>query len=306
MAQDGIPREPSDDPAVHRELVVVDPPLEGRDVANLQRAVMDRLDARPGLGKVPTPVHGKFTHASAVAAVEAQYFLGLLSGTYLKTEKVGGERRLLITEGAQTILRNPEHRTGEQLERARERMGQLDRGPRYYDDLARANGVSGGGKGAKAALEFAAKQLGVSERPPGSNWGPRIEGWIRAAGYGSPVPWCGCFANACIMAGGEPSGAGWIGYTPAIVARAKSGTGGWTWHSSGQPGDLVLFDTPGGDPAVHVGICERKINAATYATIEGNTSSGSGGSQSEGGGVYRRQRSTQGNFRIIGFARPSW
>jgi len=303
-ARDDMPREASNDPDVHRELVVVDPPMEGRDVANVNRAVKERLDARPGLGKVPTPTHDKWTHAAAVAAVEAGYFLGLLSDTYLRTTKVSGDRRLVCSEGAQTIIRNPDRRSSDQLARAKERQGQLERGPRYYEDLAKANGVSGGA-GVKSALEFAANQLGVSERPPGSNWGPRIEGWIRAAGYGSPVPWCGCFANACIMAGGLPSGAGWIGYTPAIVARAKNGTGGWSWHSSGQPGDLVLFDTPGGDPAVHVGVCERKINATTYVDFEGNTSMGDG-SQSDGGVVARRTRSTQGNFRIIGFARPPW
>lgn len=303
--KDGIKREASQDPSVHRDFVVLDPPLQGRDVANLNRAVKERLDAR-GVD-VPTPTHDKFTHAAAVAAVEAGYFLGLLSETYLKRERVGDEPRLMLTEGAQAIIRDPDKRSAEQLARAKERQGQLERGPRYYEDLAHAAGITSG-KGAAAALKFARDQIGTVERPPGSNWGPKIEGWIRAAGYTSPVPWCGCACNAFVMAGGVPSGAGWIGYTPAIVAHAKAGKGGWSWHgpTSGQPGDLVLFDTPGGDPAVHVGMVEKKINDATYQTIEGNTSSGSGGSQSEGGGVFRRQRSTQGHFRIIGFARPPW
>ena len=303
--QDGIKREASTDPAVHRDLVVLDPPLEGRDVANVQRAVADRLDARPGLEKVPTPVHGKWTHASAVAAVEAGYFLGLMSDTYLKTTKVGDDRRLMLTEGAQSIIRNPDRRSPEQLDRAKSRQGQLERGPRYYADLAQAAGITSG-KGAMAALDFARKQIGVTERPAGSNWGGKVEGWIKVAGYGGPVPWCGAFANACIMAGGISSGAGWIGYPPEIVAHAKAETGGWSWHSEGQPGDLALFDTPGGDPAVHVGMVEKNLGGGLYQTLEGNTSSGSAGSQDNGGGVFRRQRTTGGNFRIIGFARPPW
>lgn len=294
-------RTASDDPAVHRELIVTDPPQEGRDVANFQRAIQLRLKFRGLTDDVPTPTHGKFTHATWVAAVEAGYFMGLLATTYLATDKGRG----LSTEGAQTIIRDPEQRTPEQLDRANERKGQLERGPRYYDDLAHQAGVPNG-KGARAALDFAAKQVGTVERPAGANWGPKISDWIRAAGYTSPVPWCGCAANAFCMAGGVPSGAGWIGYTPAIITHAKRGVGDWSWHTDGQPGDLALFDTPGGDPAVHVGMVEKKLGGSQWSTVEGNTSSGVGGSQDNGGGVYRRQRSTQGSFRIIGFARPPW
>lgn len=296
-------RTPSTDPSVHRDLVVSDPPQEGRDVANLQRAVKDRLTARGLLDDVPVPTHGKFTHATWVACVEAGYFLGLLSDTYLKTD----EGRGVTTEGAQAIIRNPDRRSGDQLSRAKERAGQLERGPRYYDDLAHAAGVTPG-KGVKSALAFAESRIGTTENPAGSNWGHPVQDWIRAAGYTSPVPWCGCAANAFLMAGGQPSGAGWIGYTPAIIVHARNGIGGWSWHGTtdGEPGDLALFDTPGGDPAVHVGMVEKPISATTYQTIEGNTSSGSAGSQDHGGGVFRRQRSTQGTFRIVGFARPPW
>jgi hypothetical protein len=108
------------------------------------------------------------------------------------------------------------------------------------------------------------------------------------------------------MAGGLPSGAGWIGYTPSILNRAKQGTAGWSFHMDGQPGDLVLYDTPGGDPAVHVEIVRKRLSSTTYSTIGGNTSSGDG-SQSDGGMVARHDdRSTMGTFRIIGFARPPW
>jgi hypothetical protein len=298
-AKDDMPRQPSDDPDVHRELVVVDPPMQGRDVANLQRAIRARLVARGLTDDVAVPDHGKFTHATWVAAVEAGYFIGLLSETYLRTDHCRG----VSTEGAQTIIRNPDRRSDEQLKRAKARQGQLDRGPRYYRDLV---GGGGSAKGAKAALEFAAKQIGITERPPGSNWGGRITDWIRAAGYNSPVPWCGCAVNRFCMAGGVDSGAGWIGYTPAIIAHAKAGRGGWRWHSSPQPGDLILFDMPGGDPAVHVGMVERAYGPTHCGTVEGNTSSGPGGSQDNGGGVFRRDRRSSPGFRIVGFARPPW
>jgi murein DD-endopeptidase MepM/ murein hydrolase activator NlpD len=124
-----IKREPSQDPAVHRELVVVDPPMLGRDVANLNRAVHDRLKSR-GID-VPLPNHDKFTLAAALAAIEAGYFLGLLEDTILATD--AGRR--MCTEGAQHLIRNPDERTDEQLQRAKEREPQIARGPRYYREL---------------------------------------------------------------------------------------------------------------------------------------------------------------------------
>lgn len=142
MAQDGIDRQASEDPTEHRELWTVDPPMAGRDVANLQRACADRLRAR-GIGSddVPIAEHGKFTFLTALACIEAQYFLGLRSDTYLKRD---AEEHLCVTIGAQRTIRQPGERTEVQLQRARDRQGQLDRGPRYYDDLA--GGASSGGE----------------------------------------------------------------------------------------------------------------------------------------------------------------
>ena len=302
MATD-MKRKPSQDPSVHRDLVVTTTPMAGRDVANLRRALQARLHDARGLHEVPVPAHDKFTHAMWLACVEAGYFLGAQSATYLRTRNHRG----VCTEGLQDIIRNPGKRTPEQLARARSRQGQLARGPRYYEELADKHGITRG-TGIDAALRFATAQIGTVEKPAGSNWGPKIRDWITVAGYEDPVPWCGCFANAVIMAGGLPAGVGWVGYTPAIVVHAQQGIDGWKWvgPADGRRGDLALFDTPGGDPAVHVGVVEKRLSASLYRTIEGNTSSGTSGSQSEGGGVFRRERSTQGNFRIIGFARPPW
>jgi len=305
IAADGIARKPSKDPAVHRTLTVVDPPLEGRDVANLQRAVRARLEAR-GLDSkdVPVPQHGKFTALTALACIEAQYFLGLRSETYLKLDR---HHNRVLTEGAQRIIRDPDQRERDQLARAKVRKAQAERGPRYYEELAAHMGL--GGHGVEDAMQFAASHVGVREQPAGSNSGPLIDAWTRLAGYASPVPWCGCFVNACIVAAGVPSGASWgIGYTPYIITRAKSGAGGWSWHAIGQRGDLALFDSgPGGPTAVHVEIVRTRLSGTNYATIGGNTSSGTAGSQSNGGMVARRDdRSTAGGFHIVGFARPPY
>lgn len=305
VAEDGIEREASRDPEVHRPLIVVDPPMLGRDVANLQRAARMRLKNR-GIGPddVPVPDHGAFTAATALACIEAQYFLGLRSDTYLMKDQHGHR---VVSEGAQRIIRHPGTREPEQLERAKARQAQVRRGPRHYARFAAEMGLTG--HGPKDALAYAAEHVGIKERPAGSNSGPMIDDWCALAGYDGPVPWCGCFVNACLVAGGIPSGAGWIGFTPSIVQRARNRTGGWSWHAmDGRPGDLALFDDgPGGAIAVHVEIVRAQLSQTRYSTYGGNTSGGSSGSQSNGGMVARHDdRSTMGGLRIIGFARPPW
>lgn len=128
-----IPPGTSQDPIAHRDLIVTDPPMRGRDVANLNRAVRQRLEMRRI--DIPSPVHDMFTQAAALAAVEAGYFLGLLKETILATD----HGRRVCTQGAQTIIREPERRTEEQVARAKARHPQAARGPRYYAKL------SGGG-----------------------------------------------------------------------------------------------------------------------------------------------------------------
>jgi hypothetical protein len=303
-AVDGIAHAPSLDPAAHRPLIVVHPPMQGRDVANLQRATRERLRHRVTGDDLPAvPTHGKFTPATALAAIQAQYWLGLRSDTYLRRD-VHGHR--VVTEGAQRIIREPDTRDRRQLMRARQRAMHRDQPPAFFRTIAEELGI-GAGHGIDDALAFAAAHVGVREQPPGSNMGGPILGWCKAAGYNGPVPWCGCFVNACLMAGGLPSGAGWIGYTPSILARAKAGTGGWSFHTMGVPGDLALYDDePGGDPVVHVELVRARLSATRYSTYGGNTSSGNG-SPSDGGMVARHDdRSTMGAFHIIGFARPPW
>ena len=131
------------EPEVHRPLVVVNPPMSGRDVFNLQVAVKERLRAR-GLENVPAPIHGKFTQASWFGCVEVGYFLGLDKKTYLATDLGRG----VAPEGAQRVIRQPETRTAKQLSRAKERQG--TEGPRHYLELS--GGSSGGGNGVAAPL----------------------------------------------------------------------------------------------------------------------------------------------------------
>jgi hypothetical protein len=168
-----------------------------------------------------------------------------------------------------------------------------------------------GGGSINEALKWAAAQINTTESPAGSNRGPKIDAWNRAVGT-PPGPfayWCGAFANAVLVAGGFPDQY-WLRYCPWIEAHAQGHLDGWAWIPVGgdvRKGDLVLYDEKG--IAGHVGVVETVVNNRDASTVEGNTGSGPGGSQSNGGGVFRRHRHTDGSltgFRIRGYARPPW
>jgi hypothetical protein len=154
---------------------------------------------------------------------------------------------------------------------------------------------------AKHYRKWALSQVGTAESPWGSNWGPRIGDWIRASGYGSGVPWCQCFVNAAAVHGGAPQLR--TGYTPTVLA----GIGGYKRipASQARAGDFVFFKFPGVSSAScdHVGILTGPPSGGIVPTVEGNTSSGTYGSQNNGGGVYARRRSTG---LVAGYVRPPY
>jgi hypothetical protein len=153
-----------------------------------------------------------------------------------------------------------------------------------------------GGKGRKACVEHAASFLGVSESPPNSNRGPKIDDWEHRVFGSTGIPWCACFSTSMCQDGGV-EGAGSAGVA-VIVDMARRGQGmfrGYTTDPSRvREGDMAII----GSISSHVGL----VADPPYGTIEGNTSPGSEGSQYNGGCVARRQRQGQ----IVGWALVRW
>lgn len=141
---------------------------------------------------------------------------------------------------------------------------------------------------------------GIREDPPGSNTDRRVDG-IRAAqirlGNGDTYlvgrPWCGVWVGAGLQAAGVERVDGRIASVYWIEMQAKGGNPpftGWTTDvSKARRGDLVVFHF-GEGRGVHVGMFRMRISGGRIVTDEGNTSSGNAGSQSNGGGSYRRIR----------------
>nr|WP_314638639.1 CHAP domain-containing protein [uncultured Olsenella sp.] len=141
-------------------------------------------------------------------------------------------------------------------------------------------------------LRIAAAEIGYSrwdDPEPGTKYGRWYAGLVGEAYFGtSGVPYCAMFvtwvlARAGVSVPGFPSA-----YCPDI-RNAGIRAGIEVPKRDARPGDIVLFDWDGG-LVDHVGLVESNMGGHLQ-TIEGNTSSGSGGSQGNGGVVARRTRS---------------
>lgn len=141
---------------------------------------------------------------------------------------------------------------------------------------------------ASDALRIAAAEVGYSrwsDPKPGTKYGRWYAELTGSAYYGeSGVPYCAMFVSWVLHQAGVDFT---YAYCPYILRDFKAAR---VAKSDARPGDVVLFDWGGDGVPDHVGLVE--LNRGTYyQTIEGNTSSGSAGSQSNGGRVARRTRS---------------
>lgn len=146
-------------------------------------------------------------------------------------------------------------------------------------------------------LSRAASQLGTRESPSGSNR-QKYGVWYGMNG----VPWCDIFVSwvfGTLSAGGAVGGK--FAYCPYhlnwFVQRKRL-------YRTPMAGDLVFFRWDGMSVTGHIGIVEKVLSGGRIQTLEGNTSSDNTGSQNNGGGVYRRIRSSTAN--ISGYGRPMY
>ena len=145
----------------------------------------------------------------------------------------------------------------------------------------------------KELLTVARGELGNTENPAGSNrskyglW----YGW-------NGVPWCmifimWCFAQVGVKLPKRTASCG-------DLMRAAQAAGCWVTRDF-RPGDVVIFDFPGGAATDHCGIVEMELPDYGVQSIEGNTSQS--GSQSNGGMVCRKNRPSK---YIVGAVRPKF
>lgn len=148
---------------------------------------------------------------------------------------------------------------------------------------------------AQQVLKIAAGELGyiaLNDPEPGSKYGRWLakktgQSWL--AGYSPSVPWCALFVSWVLDQAGQTCAGTPTASCLTIRDGAKKAGLIRKNKKDAKPGDLVLYDWDGNGNPDHVGIVEKAYSGYVQA-IEGNTSSGNSGSQSNGGGVYRRTR----------------
>lgn len=136
----------------------------------------------------------------------------------------------------------------------------------------------------KDVLSVAVKELGTKEHPANSN-NVKYNTWYYGRNvYGSGYPWCMAFVQWCYQMAGV-----------RLPFKTASCGALLRWYRTNapecivkdpQPGDIVIFDFPGGADTDHTGIFESAAgNMVT--TIDGNTGTTS---EANGGAVMRRTR----------------
>lgn len=143
------------------------------------------------------------------------------------------------------------------------------------------------------ALRFALTQVGVHETGF-NNHGPKIREYLKEVGLPEGYPWCDAFVSYCLHKVG------------GVHNPVESASVGSSWLAAKRLGwlvsrplraDLVLYDfNNDGYHDDHIGFVEQVVRLGpilVLRTVEGNTSSGTGGSQTDGGGVYRRLRTVK-------------
>lgn len=145
-------------------------------------------------------------------------------------------------------------------------------------------------------LDIARRQIGTRESPPNSN-NVRYNTWYYGREVsGSAYPWCMVFvqwvfdqAKVNLLIRTASCGA---------LMRAAQSAGQWVTGDY-RPGDVVIYDFPGGAKTDHCGIVES-VDRGYISAIEGNTSSTN---NADGGAVERRARKLS---QIVGAYRPTF
>ena len=263
---------PPGDAVVHRDLMLTTPETKGPDVKTLQQAINARGRELP-FTDAKLKTDSEFGTHTGNAAHRVAFALGLSDA---ECQKIKDGKLIQLS---QQLIRDPTGLSPDDRKRRRARKPILKR--RYEAQQG----------GAKEALKWARKQIGVHEK--GVNWGHPVQDWIMFTGYREPEPWCGCFVAFAVV---EKGGAQIpqrirLGLDTAINEDARAGRNGFERDvkvENAKPGDIATFNFPSGG---HIALVAGPTRNGMIHTIDGNTSPSSGTSNN-GGEVAEKRRPT--------------
>ena len=142
--------------------------------------------------------------------------------------------------------------------------------------------------------------LGVHEKPKGSNWGPEIEQYLASCGIHEAAPWCAAFVRFRIVHAAAELGVEtqWIS-----GEDAASSTHVYTWAKKNslildKPVDGCVFvvrTDPDSEEFHHTALVET-VEDGMVKTLEGNSNSDG---SAEGYEVVAHQRPVNGHLVFI-------
>lgn len=149
---------------------------------------------------------------------------------------------------------------------------------------------------AEQVLAIARAELGAKENPKGSNKVKYNTWYYGQEVSGDSYPWCMVFVQWVFHQAGValPVKTASCG----ALMRAAQAAGCWV-TSDYKPGDVVIYDLPGGAATDHTGIIES-VSDTSVTAIEGNTSVNNA---SNGGEVRRMTRKLS---LVVGAVRPEY
>ncbi len=150
-------------------------------------------------------------------------------------------------------------------------------------------------------LALAAAELGYNrydDEEEGTKYGRWYAATVGDRSFAaSGVPFCAMGVSYILAKAGMTPPGGFFAYVPYGINNARA-RGRLVPIRAAVAGDLACFDWDGDGLADHIGFVEA--NRGSYLqTIEFNTSGSHNGSQSNGGGVYRRTRKWDGICAVI-------
>lgn len=148
---------------------------------------------------------------------------------------------------------------------------------------------------AKQVLGAAASEIGYTENPAGSN----RQKFAGESGTPNGVSWCAEFVSAIFKRCKVPAP-----MTASVAVMEEYFRDNNRFDGLPRTGDIVTYDwEDGGITTDHIGFVESVNANGSLVTIEGNTSPDDNGSQTNGGGVYRRHRP---RTFVRGFGHPEY
>lgn len=136
-------------------------------------------------------------------------------------------------------------------------------------------------------------QIGVTEKPRGSNSGNEVNKYLRSVHINYPAPWCAAFVHWCLDSAGIYNTI--TAYSPTAQNNNNLVYYNHRLLKTLLPGDVFTIYFPSLKRIAHTGFANHQINNSIIETVEGN--SNDGGSR-EGYGVFKRKRSLHTLYSI--------